>query len=214
MRAPLELYRLELSVYGALHIGTGENFPAYAYVPDERAGRVYLLDTTALLGLLNAKEQQEFIRRVEASPKQAQSSLKALWERDAARLQSALIREVEASKAFFGTLANADRDLAAAEFRPLPVSLSGPYIPGSSLKGALRTAWLADLASKELETADLATTGNRGWQRQAPLILKVALSASKLGRQPDSRRDSRRSFSAISTTAAEAPTTTAIHFGR
>lgn len=165
MSEPLEAYRLELTVFGALHVGTGETYPAYAYVPDERSGRVYLLDTTLLLSLLNAGEQQEFIHRVAASPKQAQASLKALWQRDAERLRPALIREVAASKAFFGTLQNADRDLAAAEFRPLPVSLEGPYIPGSSLKGALRTAWLADIAGRELETDDLVAAG-RTWQRQ------------------------------------------------
>ncbi len=31
---------------------------------------------------------------------------------------------------------------ALLEFRPLPQSPQGPYLPGSSVKGALRTAWL------------------------------------------------------------------------
>lgn len=165
MTRPFEAYRLELTVFGALHVGTGETYPAYAYVPDERAGRVYLLDITRLLGLLSASEQQELIHRVAASPKQAQASLGALWRRDAERLHPALVREVAASKAFFGTLQNADRDLAAAEFRPLPVSLEGPYIPGSSLKGALRTAWLSDLSATKLDTDDLiADTSRNSWQ--------------------------------------------------
>lgn len=194
MRKPFEAYRLELTVFGALHVGTGETYHAYAYVPDERSGRVFLLDTTRLLGLLSARQQTEFIHRVEASPKQAQASLGALWQRDAERLRPALIREVTASRAFFGTLQNADRDLAAAEFRPLPVSLEGPYIPGSSLKGALRTAWLSDIAARELETFNIIGSGNDWEKRPVP--------ASQEGRigyrgKPSSATASAQNFEAL-----------------
>ncbi|WP_243031737.1 type III-A CRISPR-associated RAMP protein Csm5, partial [Thermus altitudinis] len=48
---------------------------------------------------------------------------------------------IKASNAFLRTVSQAVEE-ALLEFRPLPQSPQGPYLPGSSVKGALRTAWL------------------------------------------------------------------------
>ncbi len=49
-----------------------------------------------------------------------------------------------ASPAFLETVRSATEE-ALLEYRPLPYSPLGAYLPGSSVKGALRTAWLFHL---------------------------------------------------------------------
>ncbi|MDT7922700.1 MAG: type III-A CRISPR-associated RAMP protein Csm5, partial [Thermus sp.] len=45
----LETFRLELEAISPVHVGTGETYPAYAYVPDFEKKEVHLLDPGVLL---------------------------------------------------------------------------------------------------------------------------------------------------------------------
>lgn len=136
----LEAYRLELELVSPVHVGTGESYPAYAYVPDFAQKKVHLLDLSRLLLALSPERREALLRRVAAGPKGAQEVLRSLYQ-EGQIPQEAILRTLPASTAFLQTIQKATEE-AQLEYRPLPYSPLGAYLPGSSLKGALRTAWL------------------------------------------------------------------------
>lgn len=136
----LESYRLELELLSPVHVGTGETFPAYAYVPDPSARAVHILDPSVLLLHLSPERRRDFLAKVAEGPKGAQAVLQGLY-REGQIPREAIRRSLPASKAFLNTVLEAHQE-ALLEFRPLPYSPLGAYLPGSSVKGALRTAWL------------------------------------------------------------------------
>ncbi|ADH62618.1 CRISPR-associated RAMP protein, Csm5 family [Allomeiothermus silvanus DSM 9946] len=137
----LESYRLELETLGPIHVGTGEAFPAYSYLVDEAQKEALILDAGRLLELLSETQRENYLQAVAQGPKQAQKSLQSLWGGGLLDPTPAIVRRLPATPAFINTVKNAT-DAAGLEFRPLPRSPLGAYLPGSSLKGALRTAWL------------------------------------------------------------------------
>lgn len=141
MKDPFQVYQLELEVLSPVHVGTGEVFPAYAYQLDAFNNKVRILDVDKLLAILPPALQENYFQAVAGGPKQAQTTLSELSRSGLVDLAPAVVREIGTSRSFNQTVAEAI-DEAALEFRPLPVSPLGPYIPGSSLKGALRTAWI------------------------------------------------------------------------
>lgn len=136
----LESYRLELELLSPVHVGTGEAFPAYAYVPDRSAKAVHILDLSVLLLHLSPERRRAFLAKVAEGPKGAQEVLQYLYQ-EGQIPKEAILRSLPASKAFLDMVLGAHQE-ALLEFRPLPYSPLGAYLPGSSVKGALRTAWL------------------------------------------------------------------------
>lgn len=136
----LESYRLELELLSPVHVGTGETFPAYAYVPDPSARAVHILDPSVLLLHLSPERRRDFLAKVAEGPKGAQEVLQYLYQ-EGQIPKEAILRSLPASKAFLDMVLGAHQE-ALLEFRPLPYSPLGAYLPGSSVKGALRTAWL------------------------------------------------------------------------
>ncbi|WP_105316774.1 type III-A CRISPR-associated RAMP protein Csm5 [Thermus tenuipuniceus] len=136
----LESYRLELELLSPVHVGTGEAFPAYAYVPDASTKTVHILDPSLLLLHLSPERRRAFLTKVAEGPKGAQEVLRYLHLQGQIP-KEAILRSLPASKAFLDTVLGAHQE-ALLEFRPLPYSPLGAYLPGSSVKGALRTAWL------------------------------------------------------------------------
>ncbi|WP_018466917.1 type III-A CRISPR-associated RAMP protein Csm5 [Calidithermus timidus] len=137
----LESYRLTIETLGPIHVGTGEAFPAYSYLVDEAQKEVLILDAGRLLELLSPEQQENYLQAVAQGPKRAQQSLQSLWNSRLVDPTPAILRRLPATPAFINTVKNAT-DAAGLEFRPLPRSPLGAYLPGSSIKGALRTAWL------------------------------------------------------------------------
>ncbi|WP_038056695.1 type III-A CRISPR-associated RAMP protein Csm5 [Thermus amyloliquefaciens] len=136
----LEAYALELELLSPVHVGTGEAYPAYAYVPDFENKVVHLLDPSTLLQAFSPERRAAFLHKVAEGPKGAQEVLQSLF-REGQVPKEAVVRTLPASSAFFHSIQEATEE-AHLEYRPLPYSPLGPYLPGSSVKGALRTAWL------------------------------------------------------------------------
>jgi CRISPR-associated protein Csm5 len=136
----LEAFRLELEAISPVHVGTGEAYPAYAYVPDFQRKEVHLLDPAALLLALPEARRRQYLEKVAQGPKAAQEVLRYLYQ-EGQLPQEAVVRTLPASTAFLKAIQEATQE-ALLEYRPLPYSPLGPYLPGSSVKGALRTAWL------------------------------------------------------------------------
>lgn len=161
----LEAYRLELELLGPVHVGTGEAFPAYSYLVDEARKEVLILDPGRLLELLSEKQRDNYLQAVAQGPKQAQNTLRSLWGSGLLDLTPAVLRRVAASPAFINTVKNAT-DAAGLEFRTLPRSPLGAYLPGSSVKGALRTAWMFQRILKRGQ--DIEYRGRWVWSRASP----------------------------------------------
>lgn len=161
----LESYRLELEVIGPIHVGTGEAFPAYSYLVDESKKEALILDAGRLLELLSEQQQQNYLQAIAQGPKRAQESLQSLWNSGLVDPTPAVLRRLSATPAFINTVKNAT-DAAGLEFRPLPRSPLGAYLPGSSIKGALRTAWMFKRLLTQKQ--DVEHKGAWSWGAKAP----------------------------------------------
>jgi CRISPR-associated protein Csm5 len=161
----LEAYRLELELLGPIHVGTGEAFPAYSYLVDEAKREVLILDPGRLLELFSEGQRENYLQAVAQGPKQAQNTLRSLWGSGLLDLTPAVLRRVAASPAFVNTVKSAT-DAAGLEFRTLPRSPLGAYLPGSSVKGALRTAWMFQRILRQ--GRDIEYKGRWQWGEKAP----------------------------------------------
>ncbi len=163
----LESYRLELEALGPIHVGTGEAFPAYSYLVDEAKREALILDAGRLLELLSPEQQKNYLEAVAQGPKRAQESLQSLWRSGLVDPTPAVLRRVPVTSAFLQTVKDAT-DAAGLEFRPLPRSPLGAYLPGSSIKGALRTAWLFQCILQKGQDIDYRERDGWRWGEKAP----------------------------------------------
>lgn len=161
----LESYRLELEFIAPIHVGTNEAFPAYSYLVDEAKKEALILDASRLLELLSEQQQQNYLQAIAQGPKRAQESLQSLWNSGLVDPTPAILRHLPVSPAFIQTVKNAT-DAAGLEFRPLPRSPLGAYLPGSSIKGALRTAWMFKRILNQ--GRDIEYRGRWSWGRASP----------------------------------------------
>jgi CRISPR-associated protein Csm5 len=109
-------------------------------VPDFEKKEVHLLDPGVLLLALPEARRRQYLEKVAQGPKAAQDIL-AYLHKEGQLPQEAILRTLPTSAAFLRTIQEATQE-ALLEWRPLPRSPLGAYLPGSSVKGALRTAWL------------------------------------------------------------------------
>lgn len=199
----MQSFVLELEMKSPLHVGMGadNNHPAYAYIPDPERGDAVLLDSSRLVAELNEDRRQLFLRAVAEGPARAQRLLRG-WYKEGVRLPE--VGRIPASRAFLNATSKAT-DQAELEFRPLPRNLNGPYLPGSSVKGALRTAWLYYKLEPQVRNRDLVYDQRSGWSLgperregalkpgRGGLRAAQALEAYALGYQgkksPDMHRD-------------------------
>lgn len=163
----LESYRLELELQGPVHVGTGEAFPAYSYLLDEQNKEALILDPGRLLELLSERQRQNYLEAIAQGPKQAQETLQSLWRSGLVDPTPAILRRLPVTPAFINTVKMAT-DAAGLEFRPLPRSPLGAYLPGSSIKGALRTAWLFRRMVERGQDVEYESPGRWQWGQRAP----------------------------------------------
>jgi CRISPR-associated protein Csm5 len=135
----LTMYRMRIESLTALHVGTGEVVnPGEYFVFDDVA---YFVD----LGAIAARLKPEYRRKF---PQQDTEML--TWIREA-RKDDDLKRIIQLAARFRARLGEDASDIndkwgsgsTALAVSLLPRALSGPYLPGSSIKGALRTALIA-----------------------------------------------------------------------
>ncbi len=163
----LESYRLELEAFGPIHVGTGEAFPAYSYLVDENKREALILDAGRLLELLSPAQQNNYLEAVAQGPRLAQESLQSLWSSGLVDPTPAVLRRVPVTQVFLQTIEEAT-DAAGLEFRSLPRSPLGAYLPGSSIKGALRTAWLFQRILQRGRDMDFQEQEGWRWGEKAP----------------------------------------------
>ncbi len=160
----MQRFVLELEFKSPVHVGMGtdHDHPAYAYLPDIEQREVVLLDPARLVVELDEARRQAFLRAVAEGPARAQRLLQD-WHKEGVPLPEK--GRLPASPAFLNAVKSAS-DQAELDFRPIPRSLEGPYLPGSSVKGALRTAWIYARLAPLLEEVDLVYDRIDGWVQE------------------------------------------------
>lgn len=118
-----------------LHIGSGGTLSPYGdYIYDAKTHSVYLIDQQKLFTVINEygdSLMDEFVQKVGASSQHNQYTLKKFLEDYQIDFQSVSKAKIPARNA-----------LKSEQISELIKSGTRPYIPGSSIKGAVRTALL------------------------------------------------------------------------
>ncbi len=138
--APFDMTRFRLIPLGPIHVGGGEEATLY---PDEyriHDGRIELISARAVLASMPQDAQARWLRDMARAP---EGTLARLLEQADARHVTGTITLGPESRRELG------RGGRRGDLRAFQRAGGQPILPGSSLKGALRTAWLAILARKQ-----------------------------------------------------------------
>jgi CRISPR-associated protein Csm5 len=146
---------LELEPLTPIHIGSGNSFEALDYAfRDKPEPHIVSLDTNRFLSEMNQQQREAFLRRVNAG----------------AQLASWFRAQIQATKRYDRYTIAVEKQTAAelkrvvedpqaeGEIHLLPrhAATAEVYLPGSSLKGALRTAIVAQRAQQPALQSQLA----------------------------------------------------------
>jgi CRISPR-associated protein Csm5 len=136
----IERYYLQLQPLTPIHIGSGEEIMPYEYIVDDD-GKYYRIDLFELLNVMPPEKREELVKIMEKDLVEVRSSIADYnW-------QSSVIYQGKTSSDFATdynkNIKRSANNLAIDEFIN---SKRRPYIPGSSLKGAFRTAYLHKFA--------------------------------------------------------------------
>lgn len=141
-------YKMTLIPLTAVHIGTGTTIEPYEYVI---ADQLHKFDTGRLLSLLDEQDQERLLNY-------SMTDMSAM--RRFIREKVRLITEIEeyairvspkALQTYEERLGNMQSDLSVS---PVIRSGSVPFMPGSSVKGAIRTAMLFSQSKKPVRETD------------------------------------------------------------
>ena len=149
-RDHLQAYELTLTTQGLLYVGSGKKLPRKEYVFNNRKQTVAFLNEQAVFDLLI---QNDLVELFEGYCMRPGGDLYTFLYKEcglsAAQVKPAILYEVDASNAMDAehTLKDIDCFMRDAKQRA--------YIPGSSVKGAIRTALLFDAIQKERTRHDL-----------------------------------------------------------
>ena len=151
-------HTLAISTLSPLHIGCDEVYEPSNFVIHD--GLLYSLDIARLAAELNDTERQKLLRITEE--REPIGALQRFFKSQAARFAAlsdhpvmvapGIAREYEEKMGHVVQQSNGGPNtynlfpIARTAFRPLD---DAPYLPGSSLKGSIRTAWLNHLIRKQ-----------------------------------------------------------------
>lgn len=161
----LETYNLAISTLSPVHVGCGDDYEPTNYVIDGET--LYAFDPARLLAELSDKQREELTRALDdRNPMQATQRF-FFRHKDAAKAIANHVAPVAPAAARFyasrvGQVANQQSDggkvinkleIARTAFNPM----SGlPILPGSSIKGAIRTAVLEALRQQKKRSFPLS----------------------------------------------------------
>ncbi len=190
---PFQRFQLALQPLSPIHIGSGETIEPYEYDLEDRNGTGVLqaFDLDRVLAELSPRQRSEFDRVV------ARNDFPALrsWLRRAAHPQRHLRFQLVVNSGAFGEIrAHLDDPARLGEihlFTRDPAAAS-PYLPGSSIKGAIRTAVVDALArenpQRQRELLHIASEAERP-RRAGPKFEAAVLGNRKPKGSPDLFRD-------------------------
>lgn len=150
MNENVEYKKYEIETLSPVHVGNGNALKAFEYLYDKKANTVYFIDNVKWMRLLQRKRLLDSF--VEAVSKNRFRG-KNVWEWMLAQgVSSAELRQAAASTAMVTTRNLADKRGSLNDIHRNIVNVYGvPYIPGSTIKGALRTGILHAMIVKHKE---------------------------------------------------------------
>ena len=176
MNAPshFERYQLTLTPLSPIHIGSGDSIEPYEYDVElcDGYGILNVYDLDQLLGEMATRQRNEFNRKVNASWHEMRSWLREQFQEKHLKFRRAI--EEKAAQELYETINDRDRT-GEIELLPRNGISQLAYLPGSSIKGAIRTAVLdaavlnaTDGRKKELHqlAQSVARERNRGRQQR------------------------------------------------
>ena len=149
----LKRYRMKITAIGPIHVGDGKKLKKIEYIYDKQNNRVFVLDTTKTYSYLEQEGKlgrfQEYILSPEKARYKDEDNSKDIF--------SFLLKE-NISKEIWESWKSYDYGITEREARGLNEIHSfvkdangRPYVPGSSIKGMIRTALLAYLIGNKVE---------------------------------------------------------------
>ncbi|WP_367155925.1 RAMP superfamily CRISPR-associated protein [Methylomonas sp. HYX-M1] len=155
----LQHYTLKFTPLSPVHIGTDESYQPGNYVIDEEAGALYGFDSSAALAGLSAAERQQLLAIVNGKPDDAMlTSVQAFFHRHSEKLLAFANAPVPTATGIknlyekrIGKVAQHEGqgkrvinklEIDRTFYNPVDGT---PLLPGSSIKGAIRTALLDGL---------------------------------------------------------------------
>lgn len=144
----LNIYRVKITPLTPVHVGSGETIEPFEYLL--RGDELWVLSPQRLLELLQGEDLENYLKALERGPFAAREALAKIAS--ATDLRPAITWRAPVGRAFARYLEEAfEKRTGELAVRVFPRSLKGPYLPGSSLKGAIRTVLLFDLSREELK---------------------------------------------------------------
>lgn len=146
----LQSQRVRITPLTPVHVGSGEVLEPYQYVLKNR--EVWVLDPVRLIETLPEAAAGEYLSAIERGPFEARKRLGELAARH--DLEPAVSWRAPAAAGFERFLDQAlRRGTGELGLRIFPRALEGAYLPGSSLKGAIRTTIVFDASRRELQAS-------------------------------------------------------------
>ncbi|OHB43341.1 MAG: type III-A CRISPR-associated RAMP protein Csm5 [Planctomycetes bacterium GWC2_39_26] len=177
----MEVYKLFLDILTPVHIGAGSEIEPYEYVIGEQFHKI---DLSKLLLNLSSEDQKQFNKLLETNIIACREFINKKFQgKDCVLYSSQVSEEI---KAFYKSkIADPRNQLIIHPF--LREASCLPYIPGSSLKGSLRTALIFSLLEKDYsgkESGDILEAillkCERGWlDRNQGLFITKGLDPQK-----------------------------------
>ncbi len=165
----LERHRIRITPLTPVHVGSGERLEPYEYL--FQRGEVWVFDPLRLLETIKGPALDRYLSALERGPFAARAALLEIARLTG--LRPAVAWRAPAASGFAGYLEETiEKGRGELAIQVFPRALSGPYLPGSSLKGALRTVFLFDRSRVALEAdfddRELEWAGRRDlvWQAQ------------------------------------------------
>ena len=139
----------ELECIAPLHVGSGEKLMAFEYLYDRKRQEVYFLDESKWIAFL---EKRSLLDDFAVYVERREFQRKSLWEWFLGMgVREAELRALALRKAHAATLtAERDRKKTLNDIVCQAALADGaPYIPGSAIKGAMRTGLLHGIIGRE-----------------------------------------------------------------
>ena len=140
-------YNLMLTTVGPVHIGDGGRYGKKDYFAE--GGRVAVLDAPAFIAKLDDRQMSEYLAFLEAP----ESNKSSIGLQELLRDDEDLKRKALASVRYWTNTELARAPRGSKNFYPVATfvkdSEGRPYVPGSSVKGMIRTALLTSLIMNE-----------------------------------------------------------------
>ncbi|MBS3933814.1 MAG: type III-A CRISPR-associated RAMP protein Csm5 [Truepera sp.] len=154
-------YRLRLTPLTPIHVGSGELLEPYAYAL--KGDTAFALSLPKLVETLKPIERERYFKALSRGPLDARDEVQTLLRNLRPESVSSWTAKTGDSFRRYAT-SRLEARTAKLEVRLLPRTPQGAYLPGSSLKGAIRSALLAGELQRSLGHERDLEFRNERWQ--------------------------------------------------